>query len=137
MSAISVTITILVLFIVVSFLGGVYESIISPDKHHSSILFDKLNIHIPYFLPIYGFGAVILYTISWISIPLIPQIVIAVFILTLFECISGICAESIWGLERWNYGTDICHGYVSWKSIGVWTIVSAIFLGGIHLIRGS
>lgn len=121
------------LFILGCLLGGLYERVLTGHTG-GSILLEKLGISpsaigIP-FLPIYGFGLILVYLISKLQIPFIVQIIIVVITLDLLECIGGYMATYINKSPRWKYnGWTICSGYVSLMSTIMWSIFGALLLG--------
>jgi uncharacterized membrane protein len=57
---------------------------------------------------------------------------IATFILSIFECISGKAAKYLYNVKEWDYTLDkknicVCDGYLSLYSICLWFLVAILF----------
>jgi uncharacterized membrane protein len=89
------------------------------------------------FLPIYGFGALLLAVMNDIlnkatEHPLLNflfKLLTAIVVLAVFECAAGKFSKRLHnGVQTWKYEhCACCEGYVSLESVSVWTLGAAAF----------
>lgn len=112
---------LLAIFVIFGFLGYCWEYAIGKQDHR--YIHAPSGTPIP-FLPIYGFGGILIYTIyavvrynygSLTTLQLVYLSLIIAFIATIFECLSGLLFFSISGSDGWSYDIPCsgCNGYVN------------------------
>ena len=117
---------LIIIFIVFSVLGWLFEYIVF-NKNHDAIPF----------LPIYGFGAVIIYLISKIfhDYSIWVKTFVAFILINSMECIGGCLSYQLYGYKTWNYDNtnDIvfCNGYISLRTGICWALISFIAFAAI------
>jgi uncharacterized membrane protein len=81
------------------------------------------------YLPIYGFGTIILYFLSSIEINIIAKTALFLFSTTLLEFITGIIFILYFKIELWNYSKNKFNykGIICIKNSIYWTILSLLF----------
>jgi uncharacterized membrane protein len=124
----------LIIFILGSLVGWLYEYYVNKQKDScGDTIFRKLHICVP-LLTIYGLGAIILLYIkdNYKFTNIMSFSLIATFILSIFECISGKAAKYLYNVKEWDYTLDkknicVCDGYLSLYSICLWFLVAILF----------
>lgn len=124
----------LIIFLLGSLIGWLYEYYVGKQKDScGDTIFRKLKMCIP-ILTIYGLGGIILLYIkdNYKFINIMSFSLIATFILTIFECISGKAAKFLYNVKEWDYSLDkrdicICEGYISLYSICLWYLTAMLF----------
>lgn len=121
-------------FLFYSIIGHILESFIY-TKIDSGILYG-------YWTPIYGIGALLIIFINFFMCKkfknkLIRPIILFIscfFILGLFELISGLILENVFGRVFWNYSDErfSIFKYTSLKMMFIWGISSVLFIYIIH-----
>ncbi|TKJ17044.1 hypothetical protein CEE44_00730 [Candidatus Woesearchaeota archaeon B3_Woes] len=116
---------LLLLFAIFSIAGWVgelfYRNFISKNKNLNPGFLKG-----PY-LPIFGFGAVLVYLIFLININLILMILISTLILTLLEFTTGLILLKF-NIELWNYSTKKFNykGLISLGVVVIWIILCIV-----------
>lgn len=117
----------LVAFIVLSFIGWLFELIVFNKRSYDVISHTLLNINVP-LLPLYGISGVIVLLIDQLPISLIIKIIIAAIIVNLLECLTGLLSYQFHGYQTWKYDNyTVCHRYVSLYTGLCWTLLITIY----------
>lgn len=126
------------LFLLFSFLGWVFEVIVR-FLLGQGVLFDQgikylFGIDVP-FLPIYGFGFLIIYFMSKalnktaIKKNILLKSLILGVIISIFELLSGLLCKYVLKINFWDYSYHPLNlfGYISIISFSIWFILVLIF----------
>jgi len=65
---------------------------------------------------LYGWGALIIYSIWLMEFPLGLSLLLITISLLFLECAGGKISKRIRGKKMWNYNCEMCEGYVSPES---------------------
>ena len=129
---------LLFVYIVASLLGILFELTISGGKHHCLSGNPKSNCFLSATVfNVYGWGAVLLYSLIEYINPETPSdnllvLVLCIIAISLFECIAGQISLAFYKEKTWNYDNaayTFCSGYVSLKSIFTFTVPVVLYLG--------
>jgi uncharacterized membrane protein len=124
---------LIVLFVVASVVGYIYEYLLT-NKYKTSSDLAYLGLNLP-MLTIYGYGAIIIALINYLDWMMWQKILFAIIILNIFECMVGKISYAYNGYQTWNYSDEClsgCGGYVSVKASVVWTICCILLLGWLN-----
>jgi uncharacterized membrane protein len=114
------------IFFLGSFLGWIIEFIYRSITNKRLYNPGFLN---GFYLPLYGFGALILYIISSFNIALTYKIILFFVILTLLEYITGIIFIKFFKVKLWDYN-DIelnYQGIICLRFSIYWTILAVLY----------
>ena len=121
----SVIITVILLFILGSFIGYQFEYAVWGKSTSNTVLSQLAGKQIDA-LPIYGIGLVIVYLglkllnhVPYVKNNILAKAIIMTGVISTFECFSGLIAEKVFG-RKWNYNSGICKGYISLETSAVW-----------------
>ena len=126
-------IILLFLFVLGGVVGNFFEVYVRGTKKRR-ILDEYVPCKYIPFLPMYAFGLVFLYIISKFGpSSTIITALIAMVILTIFECVTGLIIKKTQGKRGWNYFNhhlNGCDGHISLKVSSLWFAASlvAIFI---------
>ena len=126
----------LLYYIIFGFVGIFLEFLYSVIGHNKlrnfpicgDTLIEYTNLCIP-FLNIYGFGGLLLAVMAnkynkWNYFQFAIYMGI---ILTIMECIIGNISYKVNGVKKWNYGSNLCNGFISIEVFIFWIICSYLF----------
>lgn len=107
----------LILFILSSFVGYLWELILTNGKAIcGDMIVNSLGLCMP-FLFIYGFAAMILVSLRKIlNLSRVHLALLATLIITIYECIVGYLSYITFGKQTWKYPKiymTFCSGYIS------------------------
>lgn len=124
-------IKLLLIFITISLFGWLYEYIIFGKDAPDNIGKKLFNINLP-ILPLYGFIAVVLYTIHHLykSESMFIKLIIAFLLINTIECSAGIASFYFNKYQTWKYDNSLipfCYNYISVGTSIFWTMLSYIF----------
>ena len=121
---------LIIIFIIASFLGWVYEYLLFHNYEYDKVSKKLFNINLP-LLPIYGLGVLILILIGkgLNNYSIWMKTIVAFIVLNLMECLMGYVSYNFHGYQTWKYNDDytLCRGYISLKTGLWWTILSFLF----------
>lgn len=116
----------IIVFIVLSFFGWIYEY----------IFFHKDSPH--HMLPIYGVGGIIVLFISKLQISTFLKILLSSILVCLMECVAGLMSLKINGYHTWQYtNCSTCKGYLSIYSGLLWVVLITIYFKGVVPVINS
>ncbi len=123
---------LLTYFLIYSFLGWVVESIFRSVSEKKIINTGFLKGPI---CPIYGFGALIMFTVlNGLSNNIVLLFISSVIILTLWEYIVGVLLEKIFHTKYWDYSDHKINfqGRICLSNSIYWGILGVVFVKYIH-----
>jgi len=119
------------IFVFGGFFGWLFELIFQETDMVNALSYIT-GFNIP-FLPIYGFGFILLFVLSKyydkIKLPIIFRVLFASTIITIYELISGVLSNLVFGYKLWDYSEHWLnfHGYISPYMFLVWIFFLTIF----------
>lgn len=122
---------IIIIFIVFSILGWCFEYVVFNKTNYYNLTKEWFGLDLP-ILPIYGFGAVILYIIqkTFYGYSIWVRTFIAFVLINGLECVGGCLSYQINKYQSWRYDSDndivLCNGYISLRTGIAWAILSLI-----------
>ena len=86
------------------------------------------------YLPLYGFGTIILYGLSTVDVELAPRIALFAVTLTLLEYITGWFFLKNYHIRLWDYRDEKWHvqGFICPRYSFFWTLLALVFYLGIY-----
>lgn len=126
MRILTLILVLIIVFLVFSFLGWVYETRLLKKSSKDTLLGGRVPL-----LTIYGLGGVVLLLLFiTLPLPLWGKILVATVVITLLECLGGQLSLRINGRHTWNYSNKwcpLCDNYVSIETSFYWLLGISVF----------
>ena len=122
---------LLLYFFIYSFLGWIMETIFS---YIVLGYFDDRGFFIGPICPIYGFGMLILLSLSYYKENPIKLFIISTAVCTFFEYLTGYALEAVFQLKWWDYSNNLLNinGRICLPYALGWGFISLIFIMYVH-----
>lgn len=116
-------------FLIFGFLGWILE-LVFKSLETRKLAFDQFHWRLP-FLPIYGFGAMYLTSVTsfFLNYPLLARGILYALSLTAIEFMGGIVCEAITGRKFWDYSKKPfnLYGYIDLEHFVYWFVLGVGF----------
>ena len=129
------------LFILASFIGWVYEYLLTKERPHSTDLESILQYKNVPLLTIYGTCTLMVMIIyDYLECNVCFKILISAMMVTVAECIIGKISYKINRRKMWCYPNSYiacCDGFISVKATFIWTICISVLYVVCDMYRGG
>jgi len=121
-------VNLIVIFLLGAFAGYILEFCFRNIVHKSKNVIDPGFLKGPY-LPLYGFGVLVLYILSSLEINILLKILLFAFSITILELITGLFFEKYFQIKLWDYSKNKLNykGIICPLFSFIWTLLSLMF----------